>query len=110
MTEERIRHFETLGFFLWKQLLSPDEIRVLSDAFDVAMRKARGEEEDPELRQDEGGNSARRQQTIPFFDYDPEAFYPLLDDERFVNVLETLLGDDFILTLSEGVIHAGGTR
>ena len=66
MTEEQIRHFETLGFFLWKQLLSPDEIRVLSDAFDVAMRKARGEEEDPELRQDEGGNSARRQQTIPF--------------------------------------------
>ena len=110
MTEEQIRHFETLGFFLWKQLLSPDEMRVLSDAFDVAMRKARDGEEDPELRQDEGGNSARRQQTIPFFDYDPEAFYPLLDDERFVNVLEALLGDDFILTLSEGVIHAGGTR
>ena len=47
MTEEQIRHFETLGFFLWKGLLSPDEMRTLSDAFDAAMTKARGGEEDP---------------------------------------------------------------
>ena len=109
MTEEQIRHFETLGFFLWKQLLSPDEMQVISDAFDASMRKARGGVTSPELQQDEGGNSKKREQIIPFFDYDPDVFYPLLDDERFVNVLETLLGDDFILTVSEGVIHAGGT-
>ena len=109
MTEEQIRHFETLGFFLWKQLLSLDEIQMVSDAFDVAMRKARGGVTSPELPKDERGNSKKREQIIPFFDYDPSVFYPLLDDERFINVLETLLGDDFILTVSEGVIHAGGT-
>ena len=47
---------------------------------------------------------------IPFFDYDPDVFYPLLDDERFVDVLETLLGENFILTVSEGVIHAGAVN
>ena len=109
MTDEQRRHFETLGFFLWKQLLSQDEMQVISDAFDVAMRSARGDYETLGLEQDGRGIPKRREQIIPFFDYNPDVFYPLLDDERFITVLETLLGDDFILTVSEGVIHAGGT-
>ena len=109
MTEEQINHFQTLGFLMCKQLLSPDEMSVISDAFDEGMKRARSGAPEPELRQDERGYSAVRQQVIPFFDYDPDVFYPLLDDERFVDVLETLLGENFILTVSEGVIHAGGT-
>lgn len=110
MTPEQINHFQTLGFLHWKGLLSQTEMAVLSTAFDAAMRKARGGAAEPDLRQNEQGYSTVRQQVVPFFDYDPEAFYPLLDDARIADVFETLMGEDFILTLSEGIIHAGGTR
>jgi len=109
MTQEEIHHFHTLGFLHCKQLLSPEEMRVIADAFDVAMRRARGGAPEPELRQGAHGYSAKRQQVVPFFDYDPDAFYPLLDDERIVNLFSALMGEDFILTLSEGIIHAGGS-
>jgi len=103
MTEEQIRHFETLGFLQLKGLFSPEETTVLSDAFDAAMREARGGAEAPQ-------SGVKRQQTIPFFDFDPETFYPLLDDPRILDVFDALLGEDFIFTLSEGILHTGGTR
>lgn len=110
MTQEQINHFQTLGFLHCKGLLSPSETAALSSAFGPAMQRARGGAPEPDLRQNEQGYSAVRQQVVPFFDYDPEAFYPLLDNARIVDVFETLMGEDFILTLSEGIIHAGGTR
>jgi len=51
----------------------------------------------------------RRQQVIPFFDYDPDVLYPLLDDGRTQDAFENLMGEDFILTLSEGILHTSGT-
>jgi hypothetical protein len=102
MTPEQISYFRTFGFFLCKQLLSQEEMEKLSAAFDVAMEKARGGAPRPEPGE-------KRQQIIPFFDYDPEAFYPLLDDTRLLHTFEQLLGEDFILTLSEGIIHTGGS-
>ena len=72
----------------------------LSDAFDLAIARAERCRPAP---------SGERQQVVPCFDYDPDAFYPLLDDERLLGVFETLLGDDFILCATEGIIHAGGT-
>jgi len=103
MTEEQIRHFETLGFLQLKGLLSPQEVTVLSDAFDAAMCDARDGAPAPQ-------SGEKRQQIIPFFDYDPDTFYPLLDDPRILDVFEALMGEDFIFTLSEGIIHTGGTR
>ena len=50
-----------------------------------------------------------RQQVIPFFDYDPDAFFPLLDDARILDPFEQLLGENFIFTVSEGIIHTGGS-
>ena len=80
------------------------------------MKSARNEATEPELRQDDRGYSAVRQQvnnTIPpyitFFDYAPDVFYPLLDDERIVAVFRNLMGDDFRITVTEGLIHAGGS-
>jgi len=113
---EQINHFHTLGFVAYKQLLTPSETAKLSEAFDAAMRKARNDADEPELTQDEHGYSAIRQQVsfqgpphVPFFDYDPDSFYPLLSDERFVDVFRTLLGDDYMMVVSEGIIHAGGS-
>ena len=107
--EELVTHFQTLGFVVCKQLYSKDEVRAIGAAFDAAMKKARGDAELPDLQQDERGNSRVRQQIIPFFDYDPEAFYPMLADERILGTFEALMGDDFIFTVSEGIIHAGGS-
>ena len=115
MTEEKFNYFHTFGFVVYKQMLTPDETESISDAFDASMLNARGGE-DFGLTQDESGNSKRRQQInfhispkIAFFDYAPDVFYPLLDDERFVDVFRALLGDDYIMAVSEGIIHAGGT-
>ena len=78
-------------------------MRTLSDAFDAAMSRARGGAPAP-------GPGDKRQQAAPFFDHDPQAFYPLLDDERLVTAFETLMGDDFILLESEGLLHTEGSR
>ena len=114
--EERVTHFHTFGFLLCKQMFSGEEMEVLSDAFDTAMKTARGNAAEPELRQDGRGYSVVRQQVnntippfIPFFDYAPDVFYPLLDDERIVSVFRNLMGDDFRITVTEGLIHAGGS-
>lgn len=103
MTQQQITHFETLGFLHCKGLFAKDEMRVLSDAFDAAMERARDGAPVPAAGE-------KRQQVVPFFDYDPETFYPLLDDDRIMDVFETLMGEDFIFTLSEGIIHTSGSR
>ena len=89
---------------------------MLSHTFDEAMRKARNGTVKPELRRDDRGYSAVRQQVnsdippfIPFFDYAPAVFNPLLADERIVSVFRNLMGDDFEITVTEGIIHAGGS-
>ncbi len=103
MSQEQINHFQRFGFLQCKGLLSPEEMCVISDAFDAGMRKARSGAPTPK-------QGEKRQQIVPFFDYDPEVFYPLLDHEAIVDIFEGLMGEDFILTLSEGIIHTGGTR
>ena len=102
MNQEDIKYFQRFGFIQYKGLLSPEEIVVISDAFDEGMRVARKGAPAPK-------SGEKRQQIIPFFDYDPEVFYPLLDHEKIVDIFEGLMGEDFILTLSEGIIHTGGS-
>ena len=113
---EWVTHFHTFGFLMCKQLFSAEEMKAISDAFDAAMKSARNEATEPELHQDARGYSAVRQQVnntivpyIPFFDYAPDVFYPLLDDERIVSIFRNLMGDDFRVTVTEGLIHAGGS-
>ena len=111
-----VTHFRTFGFLLRKRMFSGEEMEVLSDAFDAAMKSARDNALEPDLRQDDRGYSVVRQQVnntippfIPFVDYAPDVFYPLLDDERIVSVFRNLMGDDFRITVTEGLIHAGGS-
>lgn len=114
--EEWVTHFRTFGFLLRKRMFSGEEMKVLSDAFDAAMKSARDNAPEPDLRQDDRGYSVVRQQVnntippfIPFVDYAPDVFYPLLDDEQIVSVFRNLMGDDFRITVTEGLIHAGGS-
>ena len=103
MTREQATHFHALGFLQCRELFSAEEMRTLSAAFDAAMSRARGGAPAP-------GAGDKRQQVAPFFDYDPDVFYPLLDDDRLVSAFETLMGEDFIFLQSEGIIHTGGSR
>ena len=77
LTEEQIRHFETLGFLQCRQLFSQKEVAQLSEAFDAAMKRARGGTPEPVLKQDADGYTLASQDEIPFFHQDPDAFYPL---------------------------------
>ena len=103
MTHEQVAHFHALGFLQCRQLFSREEMGTLSAAFDAAMSRARGGAPAP-------GPGDARQQVAPFFDYDPEVFYPLLDDDRLVTVFAMLMGEDFIFLQSEGLLHTAGSR
>ena len=103
IAQEQVNYFQTFGFLQCRHLLSPKEMQVISDGFDVAMKKARNGEPAPK-------QGEKRQQVVPFFDYDPEVFYPLLDRQEIVDIFENLMGEDFILTFSEGIVHTGGSR
>ena len=79
--EEHVAHFETFGY-LHLPLLSPEELDSISTGFARGMRTARGGAADPSLAQDEEtGYSTEREQVVPFFDFEPELLYPLLDHE-----------------------------
>ena len=109
LSMDEVNHFNTFGYVVRKQVFSKGEMDVISTSFDAAMRVARGGAEEPEVLQDEQGYSRKRQQVVPFFDYASDVFYPLLDDDRIMGPFGQLLGGDFLFTLSEGIIHAGGT-
>ena len=75
-------------------------MEAISDAFDEGMQLARKGAPPPQPGE-------KRQQIVPFFDYYPEVLYPLLDHEKIVDIFAGLMGEDFILTLREGIIHTG---
>ena len=107
MTQALIHHFQTFGFIHCKGFFSPRETQVLSDAFDTAMKAARDGAAPPEWGQQRQQVNFLMDPFIPFFDLNPDVFYPLLTDQRFVDIFRHLLGDDFILPASEGILHTG---
>ena len=82
-TRREALRFRVFGFLQCRHVLSSSEIHALSAAFDLAMERAARHRPTP---------SGERQQVVPFFDYDSDAFYPLLDDERLVEVFEDAPG------------------
>ena len=88
---EHVAHFETFGY-LHLPLLSPEELDSISTGFARGMRTARGGAADPSLAQDEEtGYSTEREQVVPFFDFEPELLYPLLDHEGINQVSSLML-------------------
>ena len=102
LTQEQITHFEVCGFVMAKGLLTDAEVKQLSKAFDKGMKRARKGTEPPKPGEP-------RQQVGPFFDYDPYGLYWLLDDERIAGGMRQLMGDDMLLTVSDGILHTGGS-
>lgn len=109
MTEEQVNYFGTFGFIQFKDFLEPEEVETLSEAFDEAMLKGRNGAPPPKPNEPRQQINNSIPPHISFFDLNPEVFYPLLVDERFVDVFRNLLGDDFILPISEGILHTAGS-
>ena len=101
---EHAAHFDAFGF-VQLPLLTPQEVEKFTAAFEAGMRAARGGAADPDLVQDAAtGYSKQRQQVVPFFDFQPEELYPLLDHPAVNDVFDALMGQGWILTLTEGTV------
>ena len=109
MTEEQVNYFRTFGFIQFKDFLDPEEVEMLSEAFNEAMLKGRNGAPPPKPNEPRQQINSSIPPNISFFDLNPDVFYPLLVDERFVDVFRNLLGDDFILPISEGLLHTAGS-
>ncbi len=102
LTDTQKRQFETLGFLCLRQLIPADEMQTYIDAFDETMLKANGG-----VPWAEG---TRRQQVVPFYRNNPGVYHRLLDNDGIYEVVEDLVGEDFIFSVSEGIQHYEGTR
>lgn len=102
LTEDQKKQFHTLGFILLKDLISPEEMQVYVDEFDDTMVSANGG-----VSWDQ---APKRQQVVPFYRENTEVYHKLLDNESVFEVVEDLIGYDFVFSVSEGIQHFGGTR
>jgi hypothetical protein len=97
LTETQKHQFETLGFLRLPQLIPPDEMQSYIDAFDETMRKANGGTPWAE--------APTRQQVVPFYRQNTAVYHGLLDNDRIYEVVQDLIGEDFVFNVSEGIQH-----
>jgi ectoine hydroxylase-related dioxygenase (phytanoyl-CoA dioxygenase family) len=93
--------FETMGFLVFRQFYSPDEVKEIEAAFTRVIEKA---------ARKSGYDGTKRLAVVPFLEYD-EYFLQLLDHERTNDVVEGLLGEDCLyMNASDGNYYVGDTR
>ncbi len=102
LTDTQKHQFETLGFLRLRQLIPPDQMATYVDAFDETMLKGNGGVPYVE--------APKRQDVVPFYRNNPAVYHRLLDHDGIYEVVEDLVGEDFIFSVSEGCQHYGGTR
>ena len=99
MTPHQLQ-FDTFGFLVVRQLLSPDEVGAVSDAFDAVMLEDRG---------GRPFDGAERQTVVDWYRDHPAAGF-LEDDQRILSEIEALLGPRAILkTGNDGNYYVGDT-
>lgn len=102
LTDIQKHEFETFGFLIVKNLIEMPKMRQFIDAFDDTMTKGNSGEPWPD--------DPICNQVIPFYEYNPEIYHQLLDHEKLNEVLEDLLGKDYVFLCSEGIHFFGGSR
>jgi len=94
------QHFETFGFLVLPQLFSPDEMQVISDAFDDVMQDDRG---------GKPFDGKQRQTVADWFFRRPETA-KLPDDPRICDQIKQLLGNDYTFHKgNDGNFYVGDT-
>ena len=100
LSEQQLNHFETFGFLVFRQLLSPAEMERYSEEFDSGMAAwLEGEEFDGEQRH----YATLMEEASPFI-------AGLADDPRFGDVAEQLFGRRGIAIAVDGSYMVGDTR
>ena len=100
LTEQQLNHFEAFGFLVFRQLLSPEEIKRYSDEFNAAIERVRTDAEHGEPAYHFG-----------FFTNSNTPFIvSLMSDPRFVDAAEQLLGKPVLGVAPEGNFFVGDTR
>ena len=102
VSEAQKAHFRSFGYAVFRQVFSAAEMARYTDALEVALRRVRGGAD---------FDGKQRQEVMPIIEEDPETFYPLLDDERLMGIVDGLLGEDSLYTGgNDGNIYVGETR
>ncbi len=102
LTEQQKHEFETFGFLLLKDLIPSDEMQLYIDAFDETMTKAN--------RGVPWQRAPQNHSVMPFYRHNPAVYHRLLDNEKISEVVEDLLGEDFLFWVAEGHHRWGGTE
>ena len=100
LTEQQLNHFQTFGFLIFRQLLSPEESAQYSREFNVGLDAwIEGGRHDRKARH----YASLMEETSPFI-------ASLADDPRFVDVAEQLLAKDVICIAVDGNYMVGDTQ
>ena len=102
LTDEQKREFHTLGCLLLKGLIQADEMQGYIDGFDDTMTAANGGVP--------WDRAPDRQQVVPFYRENTAVYHRLLDNPALFELVEDLIGPDFVFSVSEGIQHFAGTR
>jgi hypothetical protein len=102
LTDVQKHQFDTLGFVVLRGFLAPDEMRLYTAAFDETL----GAITDPERWANESENVGASR----FFEQNPQVYHRLLDDDKILEVIQDLLGLDFVFTVSEGARRYADTH
>ena len=104
LTEAQKHHFETLGLLCLRDFIPADELQRYTDAFDETLKRAKG------LKTLETNEERRMINTLQFFESNPAVYHPLLDGDNLNKLIEDLLGEDYVFTVSQGAIRTHNTR
>jgi ectoine hydroxylase-related dioxygenase (phytanoyl-CoA dioxygenase family) len=102
LSEQQKKQFHTLGFLHLPGFIADEEMRTYVDAFDGTMAAA-----NVGMPWDQ---APQRQQVVPFYRENAAVYHRLLDNDDLFELVEDLIGEDFVFSVSEGVQHFGGTR
>ena len=99
LTSDQKDFFETFGFLVFRQLLSPDEVATMLRESDEIMEEG---------RRGAAFDGRKWQAVQPFFERRP-FLHSLIADPRILGIAEGLLGPEIFLNVTEGNLHVGDT-
>ncbi len=99
LTEQQMNHYRTFGFLVFRQLLSPDEMETYNREFNAGLQACL----------QHGMHDEVRGTCVPLHDADTPFIASLLDDPRFADVAEQLLGRKVLGIWSDAAWRAGDT-
>ena len=97
LTEQQVVHFSTFGFLVFRQMFSPDELKIIHAEFDQALESA--------YRHAPFNGTKRHWVTM--MGRETPFFASLLEDPRFCDVAEQLYGEDALGVITDANRYVG---